>query len=385
MAEKRKDGKGTVLKDGESQRKNGTYMYRYRDGDKKQHTVYAKTLRELREKESEIQKAILDGINYAAGGETVYGLAKKYLSLHTNISISTQHTYDSLLRKLEKQEFSKRKIRDVKSSDAKAFFLSLSQEGSYKSNSIKSLHAILQPAFDMAVNDGALYRNPFSFAVSEVVPDDQEDRCALSEKQVSDYLEFVKDSQWRGCYNQLVILLGTGMRVSELCGLTINSVDMENRCIHVTKQLLYNNKVGRYIAPPKTESGIRDLPMSEFVYRAFADALEDRKAPDVEPMVDGCTGFLFFDSDGKPQLNGTLERIMHSILKAYNNTHSVQLPNITPHVLRHTALTLLASKGMKPKSLQNFAGHSNVQTTLNIYVHSSYEQTKQDFLRAINE
>ena len=385
MAEKRKDGKGTVLKDGESQRKNGTYMYRYKDGDKKQHTIYAKTLRELREKEAEIQKAILDGINYAAGGETVYGLAKKYLSLHTNISISTQHTYDSLLRKLEKQEFSKRKIRDVKSSDAKAFFLSLSQEGSYKSNSIKSLHAILQPAFDMAVNDGALYRNPFSFAVSEVVPDDQEDRCALSEKQVSDYLEFVKDSQWRGCYNQLVILLGTGMRVSELCGLTINSVDMENRCIHVTKQLLYNNKVGRYIAPPKTESGIRDIPMSEFVYRAFADALEDRKAPDVEPMVDGCTGFLFFDSDGKPQLNGTLERIMHSILKAYNNTHSVQLPNITPHVLRHTALTLLASKGMKPKSLQNFAGHSNVQTTLNIYVHSSYEQTKQDFLRAINE
>ena len=385
MAEKRKDGKGTVLKDGESQRKNGTYMYRYKDGDKKQHTIYAKTLRELREKESEIQKAILDGINYAAGGETVYGLAKKYLSLHTNISISTQHTYDSLLRKLEKQEFSKRKIRDVKSSDAKAFFLSLSQEGSYKSNSIKSLHAILQPAFDMAVNDGALYRNPFSFAVSEVVPDDQEDRCALSEKQVSDYLEFVKDSQWRGCYNQLVILLGTGMRVSELCGLTINSVDMENRCIHVTKQLLYNNKVGRYIAPPKTESGIRDIPMSEFVYRAFADALEDRKAPDVEPMVDGCTGFLFFDSDGKPQLNGTLERIMHSILKAYNSTHIVQLPNITPHVLRHTALTLLASKGMKPKSLQNFAGHSNVQTTLNIYVHSSYEQTKQDFLRVINE
>ena len=385
MAEKRKDSKGTVLKDGESQRKNGTYMYRYKDGDKKQHTIYAKTLRELREKEAEIQKALLDGINYAAGGETVYGLAKKYLSLHTNISISTQHTYDSLLRKLEKQEFSKRKIRDVKSSDAKAFFLSLSQEGSYKSNSIKSLHAILQPAFDMAVNDGALYRNPFSFAVSEVVPDDQEDRCALSEKQVSDYLEFVKDSQWRGCYNQLVILLGTGMRVSELCGLTINSVDMENRCIHVTKQLLYNNKVGRYIAPPKTESGIRDIPMSEFVYRAFADALEDRKAPDVEPMVDGCTGFLFFDSDGKPQLNGTLERIMHSILKAYNNTHSVQLPNITPHVLRHTALTLLASKGMKPKSLQNFAGHSNVQTTLNIYVHSSYEQTKQDFLRAINE
>ena len=385
MAEKRKDSKGTVLKDGESQRKNGTYMYRYKDGDKKQHTIYAKTLRELREKEAEIQKAILDGINYAAGGETVYGLAKKYLSLHTNISISTQHTYDSLLRKLEKQEFSKRKIRDVKSSDAKAFFLSLSQEGSYKSNSIKSLHAILQPAFDMAVNDGALYRNPFSFAVSEVVPDDQEDRCALSEKQVSDYLEFVKDSQWRGCYNQLVILLGTGMRVSELCGLTIDSVDMENRCIHVTKQLLYNNKVGRYIAPPKTESGIRDIPMSEFVYRAFADALEDRKAPDVEPMVDGCTGFLFFDSDGKPQLNGTLERIMHSILKAYNNTHSVQLPNITPHVLRHTALTLLASKGMKPKSLQNFAGHSNVQTTLNIYVHSSYEQTKQDFLRVINE
>ena len=55
MAEKRKDNKGRVLKDGESQRKNGSYEYRYFDIRKKRHSVYARSLAELREKERDIR------------------------------------------------------------------------------------------------------------------------------------------------------------------------------------------------------------------------------------------------------------------------------------------------------------------------------------------
>ena len=74
MSEKRKDSKGRVLKDGESQRANGTYDYRYTDIHKKRRCIYAKSLTELRKKEEELWRDLADGIDYAAGEMTVADL-----------------------------------------------------------------------------------------------------------------------------------------------------------------------------------------------------------------------------------------------------------------------------------------------------------------------
>ena len=67
MSEKRKDNKGRILRTGESQRKDLIYQYRYTDIRGKRQTVYSSDLKELREKEKEIQKQLDDGIDYAAG------------------------------------------------------------------------------------------------------------------------------------------------------------------------------------------------------------------------------------------------------------------------------------------------------------------------------
>jgi len=64
MSEKRKDNKGRILRTGESQRKGLIYQYRYTDIRSKQQTVYSSDLKELREKEKEIQKQLDDGIDY---------------------------------------------------------------------------------------------------------------------------------------------------------------------------------------------------------------------------------------------------------------------------------------------------------------------------------
>ena len=74
MSEKRKDSKGRVLKDGESQRANGTYDYRYTDIHKKRRCIYAKSLTELRKKEDELRRDMADGIDYAAGEMTAEAL-----------------------------------------------------------------------------------------------------------------------------------------------------------------------------------------------------------------------------------------------------------------------------------------------------------------------
>ena len=81
MSEKRKDSKGRVLKDGESQRANGTYDYRYTDIHKKRRCIYAKSLTELRKKEDELRRDMADGIDYAAGEMTVAELVDRYMNL----------------------------------------------------------------------------------------------------------------------------------------------------------------------------------------------------------------------------------------------------------------------------------------------------------------
>ena len=121
--------------------------------------------------------------------------------------------------------------------------------------------------------------------------------------------------------------------------------------------------------------------MSDAVYRALKDTIEHRKTPRVEQMIDGCAGFLFLDKDGKPKVALHLEHAVKRMVDRYNQTHDIPLPPITPHVLRHTFCTELAQAGIDVKSLQYLMGHSDVNTTLNIYTHSSYEAAEQAFER----
>ena len=81
----RKDAKGRVLKAGESQRKDGTYMYRYTDVRGKRQSVYASELKELRKKEKVVQKAIDNGVNYSNGEITVLELVDRYLATKRDI------------------------------------------------------------------------------------------------------------------------------------------------------------------------------------------------------------------------------------------------------------------------------------------------------------
>ena len=129
MAGKRKDSKGRILRKGESQRKSGTYDYRWTDKNRKQHSVYAKTLDELREKEAKIQRDISDGIDYTAGEKTVSELVDKYISFKRNARTNTLRAYSSVVNRIHTSDFGKRRIKDVKKSDAQAWFVELHDSG----------------------------------------------------------------------------------------------------------------------------------------------------------------------------------------------------------------------------------------------------------------
>ncbi len=177
-----------------------------------------------------------------------------------------------------------------------------------------------------------------------------------------------------------MILLKTGLRISELCGLTVGDVDLKNRVLNVDHQLLYNADSGYYINPPKTKSGIRKIPLSKEAVRAFQRVL---KGVQKSITVDGYSDFLFLTQQDKPMTGTYYNSTFLTMGRKYNKCHEDKLPKLYPHMLRHTFCTHLANQGMNPKSLQYVMGHSDISITLNCYTHASMEKTAEEIQKFV--
>ena len=382
MSEKRRDNRGRILRPGEGQRPNLTYFVRYHgSGDKKKwNYAYAPTLEELRKKEEAIQRDLMDGIDYSGGEITVSELVDRYINLRRGLKENSMRAYGSAIARVHNDPFGQRKIKSVKLSDAKGWFVSLRDEG-LKQNTISVIQSVVRPAFEMAVDDDMIRKNQFKFKLSDVVPNDAYVRKALTKAQQERYLQFIRDYGQGNYYDDIVILLGTGLRVSELYGLTRSDIDFERRCIHVQRQLCRTADKPYFVAPPKTQSGFRSIPMTDTVYMAFKRVVEGRGAPSVEMMIDGCTGFLFLDKDGRPKVAMHLENYMRRMQKRYIKLYGKTIPNVTPHVLRHTFCTNAQQALLDVKSLQYVMGHSTASVTLDVYTHSDYDSAEKAFRR----
>ena len=370
---KRKDKKGRILKTGESQRKDFVYQYRYIDFHGKRQTVYASTLQELRQKEKEIQKQVDDGLDYEAGQITVIELIEKYISLKQGVRYNTKVGYQFVLNLVKKEEFGYRKISTIKVSDAKQWFMKLQKDGRGYST-ITSVRGVIKPAFQMAYDEDAVRKNPFAFKLTDAVVNDSEQRIALTDEQLEIWMDFIKnDNTYCKYYDEFVVLLETGMRVSEFCGLTKKDLDFKNRRIRVDHQLVRERGGKYYVEETKTSSGCRFLPMTDSIYQSLKNMLARRPKVKKEVVVDGYTGFIMLDKNGNPKVALHVENEMRWAMKKYKKLHPDRpLPNITPHVFRHTFCTNYANAGMDIKDLQYLMGHSDAGVTLNVYTHANY-------------
>jgi len=372
--QKRKDHKNRVLRDGESQRKDLSYQYRFTDSLGKRRTVYAKTLNELREKEVQIRREQDLGLTYADGQLTVNELLERYVSLKHGVRYNTKVGYQFVLNLVRKEDFGSRIVRDIKVSDAKRWFLKLHNDGKGYST-ITSVRGVVKPAFQMAVDEDIIVKNPFLFKITDVIPNDSERRIALTDEQLERWLEFMRtDKVYRKYYDEMIVLLETGMRVSEFCGLTKKNIDFENRRIQVDHQLVRERGGRYYVEQTKTESGCRYIPMTDNVYHSLQNILANRPKLKREPVVNGYGGFLLIDKNGRPKVALHIENEIRWGLKKYAKLHPDKpLPHITPHVLRHTFCTNMAHAGMDFKNLQYLMGHSDASVTLNVYTHPNYD------------
>lgn len=126
------------------------------------------------------------------------------------------------------------------------------------------------------------------------------------------------------------------------------------------------------------------VPMTDDVYRSLQWILEHRHRVQTEMIVDGYTGFLMLDKNGRPKVALHIENEMRWAMKKYAKLHPDNpLPHITPHVFRHTFCTNMANSGMDVKMLQYLMGHSDVGVTLNVYTHSTYERAAEQLAKVV--
>ena len=392
--ERRKDNRGRNLNTGESQTKEGRYVYKYMDLSGHPKFLYSWKLVptdkipkgkrndiSLREKEKKVQKDLADGIDTAGGKMKVCQLYQKQIRQKGNVRLGTKKQRAYFAEHLANDPLGRKSIDTVKVSDGKEWAVRQKEKG-VAYNTINNQKRSLKASFYTAIDDDCIRKNPFNFILTDVIPNDTVRKEALTAEQEAKFLEFARtDKVYKKYYDDIVVLLETGLRISEFCGLTIH-LDMKNKVIDVNHQLLRDTEIGYYIEYPKTESGFRQIPMSNKAYEAIRRIIRRRRKEKGTPLViDGYKDFLFLKKDGLPKVATNYEGMFRGLVKKYNKYHDEPLPNITPHTLRHTFCTKMANKGMNPKALQYIMGHANITMTLNYYAHADFASAKAEMDR----
>lgn len=389
-SKKRTDTKGRILKTGESQRNDGRYAYKYQGADGKSKFIYSWRLNDtdpipkgkrqcksLREMEKEIMRDSVDGIDSIGKKITLCQLYNKQIALKPNVRKGTTNGRNQLMKILQSDTLGNMSIDKIKPSDAKAWAIRMQERG-YAYQTINNYKRSLKASFYTAINDDLVRKNPFDWNMDDVLVNDTKSKIALTDVQVKDFLSFVyMDDVYDRYYRAIVILLNTGLRISELCGLTTQDIDIDNGFININHQLVYD-KEGYYINPPKTDNGIRKVPMSELVRKMLIEEIQNR-AKMQSIQVDGCTDFIFLNQKGYPMYATMYSVAFTNMVKKYNKCHKgKELPTITPHTLRHTFCTNMANAKMTPNTLQYIMGHKNITMTLGYYTHGTPETAKAE-------
>jgi len=362
--------------------------------------IYAKTLAELREKEDKLIRDQLDGLDlYVAGKATVNDTFDRYLSTKFKLRETTRSNYLYMYDKFVRDTFGKKKIAEIKFSDVLKFYLYLLNNEGLALSTLDNINTLLHPTFELAVRDEIIRKNPSDGAMKEVTKESDKTRGirkALTIEQQRAFMGYIAEHPvYYHWWPTFTILLGTGLRIGEALGLRWEDLDFDNKVININHSLVYypvgNSRTSeQHISKPKTEAGIRSVPMLETVRDAFLMEREEQEENGFnQTVIDGMSGFVFVNRDGgvpNPQtINRTIKRISHSynceeVIKAKKERRDpIIIPDFSCHHLRHTFCTRLCEHENNLKVIQAIMGHRNIETTMDIYAEATERKKQETF------
>ena len=411
MAEKRKDNKGRILRDGESQRPDGRYMFQYKDAYGKRQTLYSwklvetdrtpkgkKEMLSLREQEEQAKQDTKDGIRAGMTKMTLNEMFEIYFATKRNLKQSTRTNYRYMWDKYAKETIGRRKLSSIRKSDILHFYNDLMDAG-FKPNSMEIMNTIMHPTFQMAVEDGYVRLNPTAGCMAEIKKSHdwtKPKRHALTIEQQKAFIDYTASSP---VYNHwlplFTTLLGTGCRIGEIIGLRWEDVDFKNNIISVNHNLIYrvqdNGECEFHVTTPKTRNSVRVIPLLKDVKNAL---MSEKKRQFLcgercSAEVDGYTNFIFTNRFGNVHNPMTINRAIKRIYSAYNSEEekkakeekrkAILIPHFSCHNLRHTFCTRFCENESNIKVIQEIMGHSDISTTMNVYAEATQEKKKEVF------
>lgn len=396
----RKDPRGRTLKSGEVYRKDGRYVYTYTNPLGQRKYIYANDLVSLRRKEQELLKAQLDGLDvYTAGNASINFVFDRYISLKQHLKDSTRSGYIYTYNHFVRKDFGKKKIADIKYSDVVQYYLYLLKDKNIALGTLDSIHCLLNPTFELAVRDDIIRKNPATGAMKEVNRKSGKNRGirhALTIEQQRAFMNYIANSPvYYHWWPLFTFLLGTGCRIGEAIALRWDDLDFENKMITINHSIANyksaeKNKCVLTLSTPKTEAGIRTIPMLDVVYDALKLEEEDQQENGFnQTVIDGVSGFVFQNRFGnilnQQAVNSAIKRIVNNynneeeITAARERRNPLLLPYFSCHILRHTFATRLCEQETNLKVIQSIMGHRNIETTMDIYAEATDKKKKESF------
>lgn len=405
MAQSRKDPRGRMLHKGELWRaSDGRYAYSYMDPLGRRKWIYAKDIVTLREKEKKLMKDQLDGLDlYAAGKATVNNTFERYITNKYDLRDHTRSNYIYTYDKFIRDTFGKKKLVDVKFSDVLQFYYHLINEENLALGTLDNVHCVLHPTFELAVRDDIIRKNPTNGVMKEIMKKAGKNRGirkALTPEQQRAFMDYIAEHPiYYHWWPLFTVLLGTGCRIGEVVGLRWQDVDMENREISINHSISYYKKYDDKkphhiieVSLPKTEAGIRTIPMLEVVRTAFE--MEREQQIDLygglnDQVINGMDGFVFQNRNGNVINAQGINRVISRITNSYNKEEILKakkekrepllLPHFSCHHLRHTFATRLCEAESNLKVIQSVMGHRNIETTMDIYAEATEQKKRETF------
>lgn len=310
---------------------------------------------------------------------TLADKVNRYLRTQRTIKESTMRNYQNWARILRTEKAMQTKLTRLTTEMIQDWYEDLSVRDGYSYSTINGYHsALVKPALDLAVLKGAIPFNPAIFKLTSVISKKGNKGRELTEREVEvliDYLDNSGDPVAERNRGFIKLLLATGLRISELCGITVDDIDLENRELTINKQLY--RKYGYYsIEDTKSKAGHRVIPLTDMAIEAIEDIFAHCNP--VAATISGYTGFILPNSKGMPAERNSLYKKYKNLMLKIDEQFGTRLADTSLHSLRHTFCSKLIRSGVSLKVVQYIMGHSSAQTTLDIYTHVMRDNVKSE-------
>lgn len=393
-----KDLQGNPLPTGIMQRPNGTYRARFKFQNEK-YTLDNANLKTLIQEMEDMKYEVRHGLKGKGDNITINEWFEIWLNTHKRKTIkeSTQVRYEDFYSRYISPQIGKRKVVELKPIILERLLQDMADKD-YSTKTIRDVYNILNAMLKYAVHNRIIIFNP-----CEGVDVPKTKTKPIRVLTVEEQKEVLKHAEGRYYENLIKIALGTGMRGGELLGLTWKDVDFKKREISINKTLVHikdKEKKGYVFKyqTPKTQNGVRKIPMQENVYRALKRQKIQQKETQLRAVnwevQEGFENLVFTTITGKPITEHSFQVALDGIEKSINKerkkkaeenrTEYEPIPHFYPHALRHTFATRCFEAGIDAKVVQGYLGHYSIAITLDLYTHVTNDKAKSEMSKLEN-